>query len=313
MNQSIRYFIIILVVALVIGAGGFVFLGSKQGEKIDQMTNQSEMADQKPVAQSHRSYELDRFVYSSPSVVLQTPVTISFRIKNDKGEILKNFAIAHEKIMHFIVVRKDLQHFQHLHPTFNQDTGDFTVEATFPAAGPYRMFPDFTPDKSADNPQLLPVTLFSDKNVGDLTKYQPLPVTPDTQKTKTFSGYDITFLFNSAEGLVAQKDVVYSFNVEKGGQPVSNLEKYLGALGHSVVLRQGNLDFIHTHTMEASAQDTQTNPAMMGHVMKPSSQSSLGPTIDFATSFPEPGNYKIFTQFQHQGKIITTDYAIKVN
>jgi hypothetical protein len=75
-------------------------------------------------------------------ITLNEPTTIKYRIKDDKRDIVTDFAIAHEKIMHFIVVRKDLTQFQHLHPDFNQETGEFSVAVTFPAAGPYRFFAD---------------------------------------------------------------------------------------------------------------------------------------------------------------------------
>src|ERR671915_517783 len=203
--------------------------------------HQEEVMQNKPGDQSHRSYAID--VTEKPmakQITLNEPTTIKYRIKNDQGNIVTDFAIAHEKVMHFIVVRKDLTQFQHLHPDFNQETGEFRVAVAFPALGPYRFFADFTP--GTDNPMQLPVTL----------------------------------------------------------------ENYLGALGHSVVLKAETLDYIHTHAGEQG--DAMEHGEHGGHAMPPAQENK----IDFSTTFPDAGIYRIFTQFQHQGNVLTTAYTVAV-
>ena len=246
--------------------------------------------------QSHRSYEL-QITSDTDNLQPQQQTTLTYKIKNDKGEILKNYEIAHEKIMHLIVVRKDLQQFQHVHPEFDSLTGEFTVQLTFPTEGPYRIFPDFTPGD--DNPQKLAITVYEDINVGNIKNYKPTQLEPDARVTKTVYGYEVAFNFLN---LKSKQESQYSLSIKKNGQPVADLQQYLGALGHSVILKEGTLDFIHTHALEA------------GHSMGHGSVSSAkGPEIHFAATFPEPGNYKIFTQFKHKGKVITTDYVIEVS
>jgi hypothetical protein len=240
------------------------------------------------VVQSHRGYELE--VTSNTNDVQPNKSTkINYKVKNDLGEVLKDFATVHEKIMHFIVVREDLQQFQHIHPDYNQSTGEFSVNVTFPTDGPYRIFPDFTPGKNADNPQLLPVTLSKDLIIGDLSKYVSELVEPDTSNKKTVSGYEITYTVPS--NLQAQSTATYTLSIARNGQDVTNLQPYLGAMGHSVILKAETLDFIHAHAESASA---------------------TGPDISFSTSFPGAGIYKTFTQFQHQEKVITSDFVISV-
>lgn len=241
-----------------------------------------------PVVQSHRSYELE-MTSDISNIQPDQSAKITYRVKNDQGEIFKNFATVHEKIMHFIVVRKDLQEFQHLHPEYNQATGEFALNITFPTNGTYRIFPDFTPAKSADNPQLLPVTLSHDIAVGNASNYKAQPVVADNATTKTLDGYQITYAI--PKSLEAQNPMSYTLTIEKDGQPVKNLQSYLGALGHSVILKADTLDFIHTHA---------------------ESVNGTGPDITFSTSFPETGIYKTFTQFQHEDKVLTTEYVIAV-
>jgi hypothetical protein len=288
MNNMTRYIIvfIILIAAL---AGGFYLYSSTQKEKSNsQQTggHRTTTGGHQPVTQGQRSYEPE-ITSDTTNIKPNQPIKFSYKIKNDKGEILKNYEIAHEKIMHFILVRKDLQNFQHIHPDFNQDSGEFTVNITFPTDGPYRLFPDFTP--AEDNPQKLPVTVYHDINVGDMSKYQAEPVVPDTKIKKTVGDYQITY--NLPAEIMMRNEITYSLSIEKNGQPITDLENYLGALGHSVILKEETLAFIHTHAGE----------------------TGTGPKIEFSTSFPESGIYKIFTQFQDQKKVITTDYVVNVN
>ena len=278
MNNKIFIAIILIIIS---GIGGYYLLS-------------------KPVEQSHRSYEME--VTSKPSNIdPKKPATFRYKIKNDKGEVLKNYEVAHEKIMHFITVRKDLAYFQHLHPDFNEVTSEFTVVVTFPEVGPYRLFPDFTPGD--DNPQKLPVTVQHDINVGSLNKYYAQSVVQDREQTKIYGDYKITTTF--PKDAKKQTEITYSLSISQNGRPVTNLEKYLGALGHSVIIKEGSLDFIHTHAEDMAMMDHQgmSQEMMMG---------MTGPYISFSTTFPASGVYKIFTQFQHQGKVLTTDYTVRL-
>lgn len=307
MKQYIPYLLIVIVLIV----GGIYYLSNSKKSTPESTGHMMEDTSGKPIAQSHRSYELE-VTSTNNTVKPQQSTTITYKIKNDKGEILKDYEVVHEKIMHFIFVRKDLQYFQHVHPTFNQATGEFSIDVTFPTDGLYRIFPDFTPAKSQDNPQLLSVTLYQDIPVGNMSNYKAQDAAIDTQTTKTVGEYQITFTFPPQDQIKAQKELTYSLVISKNGQPVRDLENYLGALGHSVILREGNLDFIHTHPKDMVADE---NSAMQhgGSMQATGKTGNKGPQVDFETSFPEPGIYKIFTQFQHQGTVVIVDYIVKVN
>lgn len=286
MNRSM----VVALIAIVAIAGGFYLYSNSQKEKnMPQQTGghggTTTTGGHQAVTQGQRTYEPE-VTSDTSNIKPNQPIKFSYKIKNDKGEVLKNYEVAHEKIMHFIVVRKDLQEFQHIHPDFNQQTGEFTVDITFPTDGPYRVFPDFTPTE--ENPQKLPVTVFHDMDVGDMSKYKAQAVIPDTDPNKTVGEYKIAYNFPAE--VMMRNEITYSLSIERKGQPVTDIQKYLGALGHSVILKEETLDFIHTHAGE----------------------TGTGPKIEFAATFPEEGVYKIFTQFQHQGKVATTDYIVRV-
>lgn len=293
----------VLIIGFLVVGGVFVLsnrnMKSNNGES---MNNEDSSSSNKPVDQSHRSYELE-LTAKVDSISPQNPTKISYKIKNDKGKVLKNYETVHEKIMHFIVVRRDLQNFQHIHPEFNKSSGEFAIDVSFPTDGPYRIFPDFTP--ADDNPQKLPVTVFADLNVGNIKNYKAQTVIADKQPNKIFGEYEVDYSLPVI--LEQQKEAQYNLMVNKDGQPVTNLDTYLGALGHSVILKSETLDFLHTHALGGIAQEV----SGMDHGME-GVDDSRGPGIKFSTTFPSPGTYKIFTQFQHQGKVITTDYVVQV-
>ena len=260
--------------------------------------------------QSHRSYCLQGFS-SVENLLRNAPIAFSFRIVDDQGDVVKDFDVVHEKIMHFIVVRKDLAEFQHLHPDFDASTGEFTLSAlTFPSNGAYRLFADFTPSAAQMGPDgmKLTVTSFQDVNVGDLSKYSPKLIGSE-EKSKTFGKYKITLITQPAQ-ITAGSTESLTFTIQKDGKPVQNLEQYLGALGHAIILREGTLDFIHAH---AAGHDMSSMSASMSHMMQEGMKMDTGgPTINFETLFPESGTYKIFLQFQHEGKVVTADFVVSV-
>lgn len=298
-----RKYLIYTLIIFLVGAGISFLYNSRNSSELKQ-SHKMDAMDGKTASQLEQSYEME--VTSKPAGIdPNQPAIFKYIVKNDKDEVLKNYSVVHEKIMHFIVVRRDLQYFQHLHPTFDKATGEYTIAVTFPADGPYRLFPDFTPAKSEDNPEQLTVTLNTDVNVGDMGKYKAQAVTPDTENAKNVNDYKVSY--NLPNELKAEKEFSYNLAVEKNGKPVTDLENYLGALGHGVILSEGDLDFIHTHAGEVGQGDS----AKMDHgAMTMEKETTKGPKIDFSTTLPEKGVYKIFTQFQHEGKIITTDHVI---
>ncbi len=302
-----KTYLLYLVLAVLFIAGGAYYMISAKKDTTSVTDNTTQehagghVSDTSSDAQSQRGYNV-QVTSNTDNMQSGRPIKLSYKIVNNKGEVLKDFVIAHEKIMHFILVRKDLQNFQHLHPDFNQSTGEFSLNITFPTDGPYRLFPDFTP--TPENPQKLPVTVKYDVTIGDINKYKPSSVTPDTSIVKSADEYRINYYL--PETLKAQTQVSYSLTVEKTKELVE-LESYLGAMGHGVILKADTLDFIHTHAeaMDMEEMENTEGTGTMVHKGEPD-------TIEFSSAFPEPGIYKIFTQFQIKGKVITSDYAVKV-
>ena len=219
------------------------------------------------------------------------PFTYSFSIVDNNGNVLKDFTIEREKLLHLIVVRKDLQEFQHVHPVFAPATGMFTLSGlTLPTAGEYRIFADFTPKNAPLDAEGAPVPTNTFEDAVAEGAYAPQQLGHDSA-SDTVDDYSV--LLATIPQQLTKGANMFTFTVTRNGTPVTNLEDYLGALGHAVILKEGTLDYIHTHALANTS-------------------SSQNGTIKFHVEFPSAGKYKVFMQFQHQGKILTSSFVVSV-
>jgi hypothetical protein len=240
--------------------------------------------------QSHRSYCIASEL-GEETVMPGEPVAFTFSIVDDHGTTLKDFTMTHDMLLHLVVVRKDLANFQHLHPEFDPSSGTFMLrDLAFPSAGEYRIYADFVPG-SARADGGIPSGVTVARNVSVDGDYAPEPLSEGSM-TSIVNGYEVTLTTDPAN-LSSGRMGMLSFAVTKDGVPVTDLEPYLAALGHSVIIREGTLDYVHAHPVQ--------DPA-----------AAQNGTIDFHTGMPFAGMYKIFTQFKHQGRVMLVDFVLPV-
>ncbi|MCZ4101589.1 hypothetical protein C8250_034745 [Streptomyces sp. So13.3] len=226
---------------------------------------------------SERGYTL---VPSAEPIAVGAPRDFRFRITGPDGKAVTRYTSSHEKDLHLIVARRDLSGFQHLHPRLSPD-GTWSVPLAFDAAGTYRVFADFVPSGSAG------LTLGADLFVaGD---YRPSPL-PAPARTATVDGYTVTL----AGDLTAGKAGMLTLSVAKDNRPVTDLQPYLGAYGHLVALRQGDLAYLHVHPEGAPGDGT--TPA--------------GPGISFHAVAPSVGTYRLYLDFRHGGTVHTAQFTV---
>jgi hypothetical protein len=196
----------------------------------------------------------------------------AFRIERGPEQTVRDFQVEHTKRMHLIVVRGDLTGFQHLHPTMADD-GTWRGSIRLPKGGEYRMFADF---KHAGKRR----TLAADVPVDGEFKRVKLPA--PSPYARTDGGLDVG-LYHHGPGAGAPVHV--QFEVAEQGRPVTaELQPYLGAMGHLVAIRQDDLKYLHTHP-------DGTAPA-------------------FHVEYPTAGNYRVFVQFRHRGRIHTAAFTV---
>ncbi|HSU02387.1 MAG TPA: hypothetical protein VLK03_07560 [Nocardioides sp.] len=205
--------------------------------------------------------------------------SLAFQVLTSSGRPLLDYTREHEKDLHLIVVRRDLTGFQHVHPTLDDATGTWSTDVRL-EPGVWRVVADFTPE-GWDS-----ITLADDVAVaGDFTPAD-LPADDRTATVRTDVGtYTVTLEGDTAPGA----GTVLTTRVELDGEPVTDLEPYLGAFGHLVAIRSGDLGYLHVHPEEGEP----------------------GPGVDFATAFPTPGTYGLFLDFQHRGVVRTAAFTVE--
>jgi hypothetical protein len=203
---------------------------------------------------------------------------LRFTIETAGGAPVTEFDELHERRMHLIVVRRDGTEFRHLHPEMDA-AGTWSVPVRFDAAGVYRAFADFS---AGGEQQTLAGDLFVS---GGGFESRPFPAPQGVDST---DGYEVRL---EAGDLVAGEHSELSFSVGRGGHPVDNLQPYLGAKGHLVALREGDLAFLHVHPEEAEG---------------------AAEKIVFEATFPTAGRYRLYLQFRHEGHVRTVEYTVAV-
>lgn len=206
-------------------------------------------------------------------------VPVRFTVTGPDGKPVTGYEVQHEKRLHLIAVRRDFTGFQHVHPTL-------TADGTWSAAldlepGTWRLFADFKPS-GADA-----LTLGADLGVpGAAALAEPVSDT----RTVHVDDYTVTV----AGDLVAGRDAKLTLSVTKDGKPVTDLQPYLGAYGHLVALREGDLAYLHVHP-DGEPGDGRTEP---------------GPDVVFYAAVPSPGAYRLYLDFQHDGVVRTAPLAV---
>jgi hypothetical protein len=148
---------------------------------------------------------------------------------------------------------------------------------TLEEAGFFRVFADFVTSGEA---LTLGVDIVAEGELRVSDVHEP-------NTTARVQGYDVTM---QPEALRVRQPTALSFAVRRDGHPVGDLEPYLGAMGHLVALRRGDLAYLHVHPIPTS------NPGV----------------IDFHAEFPTAAQYRLFLQFAHAGSVQTVDFETRV-
>jgi len=200
-----------------------------------------------------------------------TPSRLEFQIVDRRGRVVRDFDVEHTKRMHVIVVRRDMTGFQHLHPTQGAD-GTWSVPVTLRDAGSYRVFADFSVNGT-------PHTLADDLTADGQVRSRDLPAPVGSVDV---DGLRVTLGKGASR---AGTESQLAFAVTRDGKPVE-VQEYLGAPGHLVALRQGDLAFLHVHPDEDS--------------------------LKFMATFPTAGAYRLFLQFKVDGRVHTAAFTQEV-
>ena len=201
-------------------------------------------------------------------------VPLAFTVTGPDGAPVTDYEVEHEKRLHLVVVRRDGTGFQHVHP--EQDADGRWTTAVDLVPGDWRVLADFVPAGGAG------LTLGADLAVPG--GYRPAAPGPDV-RTATVDGYTVTL-----DGeLTAGTDALLTLTVTRDDEPVTDLQPYLGAHGHLVALRDGDLAYLHVH---------------------PDEGTTAGPEVRFYAEVPSTGRYHLYLDFRHGDRVRTAELVV---
>ncbi|WP_433300505.1 hypothetical protein ACQP2F_03330 [Actinoplanes sp. CA-030573] len=204
---------------------------------------------------------------------------LAFRIAGPGGAAVTTYQVVHDKLLHLVVVRRDLSGFQHVHPSMAAD-GTWGIDLTLGAPGIYRMVADFT---ALVGGQPVPATLGTDLTVAGDYAPRALPAPAHAVAADGFAvGYEGSPSTRSTQPILV--------SVAGPDRRPAVLEPYLGAYGHLVVLRAGDLAYVHVHP-EADLVDGK---------------------VKFWLAAPSAGTYRMFFDFQVAGAVHTAAWTVTV-
>lgn len=207
--------------------------------------------------------------------------TLEFSILDEEGKALTKYETEHEKDLHLIVVRSDGSLFRHVHPTMDNH-GTWSIPWEWNEGGSYRVFADFVPHGSEDG-----ITLSRTVQVDGAIK---APHFSDEERVAEVDGFTATL-----DGeLSAGSESTLTVSIEKDGKPVTAIEPYLGAFGHLVALRDGDLAYLHVHPTGDEPKAGQVS----------------GPDVSFATEAPTAGRYLLYFDFQVAGETHSAAFVL---
>jgi len=258
-----------------------------------------------------RDYRLE--FRTEPAVVKPGQrIKLLFRIFHpDSGQSIKKFEVVHERQYHLFVISQDMEYFQHIHPE-EQPDGTWSIDATLPKAGYYKVLSDFMP--SGGSSQFIARSLVTAGYAGDLAG-DSAHLVPDTVSTKTVDDLTASLAYDPPTFSPGQYVHLNFHLTETGnGRPITDLQTYLGAFGHTLIMSEDMVDYVHSHPLDilAKADDDGGTPQF---VIPPGTDLEKlrgGPDVTFESLMPKPGRYRAWTQFRRNDKIYTFAFTFNV-
>lgn len=231
------------------------------------------------------------------------PTKLTFTFADEEDKTITELMTHHARKVHVVLIGEDLDTFGHIHPEDFEDLemedGEFAVEFNFPKSGKYLAAVDIM---TADG-------MFSDTHeimVGSASEMSE--VEEDFSRDKAFKGYkdqgeeesddkyvDPVFLslsqgqyrveLDAPETVMTGEEITLDYTVYNDGIELDAVEPMLDAPMHLAIVSQDFKNFMHLHADEE---------------------------LRLPITFHEPGLYQIFSQFQHENKIIFSAFMVKV-
>jgi hypothetical protein len=189
-----------------------------------------------------------------------------------------DFEMQHERLIHLFIVREDLAVFAHEHPE-PAGPGVFRLRYRFPRPGRYRVFADVAPRDAGA--QVLSATV----EVGGADA-------PDTPRAGSASAR-ASFAWPPGGMPAGRTLTVEATLTDARGRPLEDLEPWLGAMAHLILVNEDARTFAHAHP-----DDREPHVGRAGRV-------------PFLVRLPRPGRYRGWLQFQRGGQVETVELEVE--
>lgn len=233
-------------------------------------------------------------------------VDLSFVVKNSKGETVRDLPVVHEKPLHLIVVSEDLAEFYHLHPEAQAD-GSYKTSFAFKNGGKFKLYADLSPVKDNQIVRIFDLSVAGNERAKEELK-------TDAKLEKTVE--DLKVVMKPDAELIANREIMLNFNVldARTNQPVTDLQKYLGEMAHFVIINRDLNEFVHAHPISMDNVKGDGEHQHEGNSQKHDDKltSSAANLIAAHVSFPKAGVYKIWAEFQRNGKVTAVPFVVNV-
>lgn len=244
-----------------------------------------------------------------------SPVAFNFFVNQKPGNIpvpVTDLQVNHQKLMHVIGIRSDMNEFFHVHPTISpDDTAVMTIDHTFAKPGRYKIWSDIMKD-----------------NIGHVFSHPEISVQGDgptenkqvsLDRVVLADGYQVTLKADAT--IVKNKLAIISFDLHTAAGGLVEIESYLGVPMHLTIIKDDWKQFIHAHPGMMMQMLTPTPaPAPRTSWFNSLIQAAYAhdvtmangsiPILDFYLNFPETGLYRAFVQFRPKGSTLPPDEAI---
>ncbi len=238
--------------------------------------------------------------------------TLRFAIHHPgSGELVRDFAMVHDRRYHLFVISQDMAYFEHIHPEQDPD-GSWTIDITLPRAGYYKVLSDFVP--SGGTAQFIARPLVTRGYTGDFAS-DSARLVPDTGFTKSVGELTATLTLDPPTFVAGLYGHLNFFLRDAAtGEPATDLQAYLGAFGHTLILNEDMSEYVHSHPIDLSAGfDDEAGPMLFMLPMGVDPETlNGGPEVTFDALMPAPGRYRAFTQFRRNDVILDFAFTFEV-
>ena len=237
-----------------------------------------------------RDYRLE--FWTEPSLPKAgEPLTLNFAVfAPDSEEPVRDYELVHDMPYHLFVISQDMEFFQHIHPEQADDL-TWSIDVELPKPGAYAVLSDFLP--SGGSAQFMVRPLVTAGYDGDLLD-QAAQLVLDTTPTQTLDHLSVSVSYDPPVIRAGSYGhLVFHLTDSETGEPVTDLQQYLAAFGHMLIMDEEMIDYVHAHPIELASPGLSRD------------QLQGGPEVIFEGLMPKPGRYRAWTQFLYKDKLHT--------